>query len=195
MGGGSGPSLPTTSYALLGLLTLGPGLSGYELKQRADKTLRFFWFSPAMSQVYAELDRLERADLVTSTEVGGPGRRRTRRFTITPAGETRLRRWLAESEVDFPVLKHSVALRLFLGHLAEPEQTRQMLEVYLDRLEERIAELRQIRALLDHNLGPGDDPRLRYPALVAEWGQRYYASEIAAVRDLAELLDTHDQAQ
>jgi DNA-binding PadR family transcriptional regulator len=179
---GQDPSLPTTSYALLGLLTLGSGLSGYELKQRADKTLRFFWFSPALSQVYAELDRLERLGLVTSTEVAGPGRRSTRRFTITTAGETRLRRWLAESAVEFPVIKHSVALRLFLGHLAEPEQTREMLDVYLDRLEERIAELRQIRA------GLGDDPRLRYPALVAEWGLRYYASEIAAVRDLAQRL-------
>ena len=62
-----------------------------------------------------------------------------------------------------------------------------MLEVYIGRLEERIIELREIRATL------GDDVRLRYPALVAEWGQRYYASEIAAVRDLAELLDARDE--
>ena len=32
--------LPTTSYALLGLLTFGDDLTGYELKQRADRTLR-----------------------------------------------------------------------------------------------------------------------------------------------------------
>src|SRR5690625_1081633 len=101
--------LPATGYALLVLLSFGPELSGYELKQRADSTLRFFWFSPAMSQVYAELDRLERKGLVSSRKVAGPGRRRTRRFTLTEAGEEELRRWLAESEVEFPVLKHSVA--------------------------------------------------------------------------------------
>ena len=47
--------LPTTSYALLGLLSFGDELTGYELKQRADSTLRFYWVSPAMSQVYTEL--------------------------------------------------------------------------------------------------------------------------------------------
>ena len=45
--------LATTSYALLGLLAFGDGLTGYELKQRADKTLRFYWVSPAMIQVYS----------------------------------------------------------------------------------------------------------------------------------------------
>ena len=32
--------LPVTAYALLGLLTFGDELTGYELKQRADNTLR-----------------------------------------------------------------------------------------------------------------------------------------------------------
>lgn len=168
---------------MLGLLSFGPELSGYEIKQRADSTLRFFWFSPAMSQVYAELDRLERLGLVTSRRIPGPGRRRTRRFTITEEGEKELRRWLAETEVEFPVIKHSVALRLFLGHLAGAQATRTMLDSYVTQLTSRIEELRAIRE------GLGDDPHFRYPALVAEWGQRYYEAEIAAVRDLADRLD------
>jgi len=43
-------TLPTTSYALLGLLTFGDELTGYELKRRADNTLRFYWVAPAMSR-------------------------------------------------------------------------------------------------------------------------------------------------
>ena len=66
--------LPITSYALLGLLTFGDdpdaGLTGYELKQRADFTLRFYWVSPAMSQVYSELRRLTDAGLVRRTGSG-----------------------------------------------------------------------------------------------------------------------------
>ena len=177
------PTLPTTSYALLGLLSFGPPeLSGYEVKQRADSTLRFFWVSPAVSQVYGELDRLEKAGLVASRKTKGPGRRRTRRFTITPAGETELRRWVEETEVEFPVIKHSVALRLFFGHLAGPDSTRKVLDQYVSELETRIEELRAIRA------GLGDDPGFHYPALVAEWGQHYYGSEIEVVRDLADRL-------
>ena len=57
------PDLPITSYALLGLLTFGDELTGYELKQRADSTMRFYWTAPAMSQVYTELDRLARSEV------------------------------------------------------------------------------------------------------------------------------------
>ena len=50
--------IPVTGYAILGLLTFGDELTGYEIKQRADITLRFYWVSPAMSQIYTELRRL-----------------------------------------------------------------------------------------------------------------------------------------
>ena len=33
--------LPVTAYAILGLLTFGDELTGYEIKQRADMTLQF----------------------------------------------------------------------------------------------------------------------------------------------------------
>ena len=80
------------------------------------------------------------------------------------------------------MIKHSVALRLFFGHLASTRSTRQVLEDYIEQLEARIAELRSIHAKTH------DDPGLAYPGLVAEWGQRYYASEIDAVRSLADRL-------
>ena len=83
-------SLSTTSYALLGLLvfdseTSEHGLTGYELKQRADRTLRFYWVSPAMSQIYTELDRLSGSGYVQGVD-DTSGKRTTRRFRITPAG-------------------------------------------------------------------------------------------------------------
>ena len=73
--------LPVTSYALLGLLTFGDELTGYELKQRADFTLRFYWVSPAMSQVYSELARLTAAGLVRRR---GVGRGTTYTISATP---------------------------------------------------------------------------------------------------------------
>ena len=60
-------------------------MTGYELKQRADNTLRFYWVSPAMSQIYTELERLDRHGFVSSIEVED-GKRTTRRFTITQRG-------------------------------------------------------------------------------------------------------------
>src|SRR3954451_22230 len=107
--------LPTPSYALLGLLTLGDDLTGYELKQRADLTLRFYWVSPAMSQVYSELRRLGERGLVEPVVDDGG----TTRYRITDAGRAVLADWMDETPAGFPVLKHPVALRLLMGHVVD----------------------------------------------------------------------------
>ena len=94
--------LPVTSYALLGLLTFGDELTGYELKQRADMTLRFYWVAPAMSQIYSELARLTSHGLVEPTTSDGE-RRRTTTYRITAAGREALETWIAEGRAGFPV--------------------------------------------------------------------------------------------
>jgi DNA-binding PadR family transcriptional regulator len=174
--------LTATSYALLGLLAFGDGLTGYELKQRADKTLRFYWVSPAMSQVYSDLTRLEELALVeVSTQ--SRGRRTIRRYHLTDTGSTALREWLVRQPADFPTLKHPVALRLLMGHLIDPGVRRAMLDEYLQALDGRRIELQAVRDSL------GDEPAVRFPAMVADWGLDYYASERAMVRELRRRLE------
>ncbi|NQX12194.1 helix-turn-helix transcriptional regulator [Microbacteriaceae bacterium VKM Ac-2855] len=175
------PELPATSYALLGLLLFygrtETGVTGYELKQRADRTLRYYWVAPAMSQVYSELSRLVRAELVEAD----PGERRgATTYRITDAGEVALRRWLDDRTPEFPVLKHPVALRLLMGHLSTPEKMKSMLEDYLVALEIRRAELQGVRDML------GENPAVRYAAMVADWGLEYYDAETVTVTGLLE---------
>ncbi len=179
--------LPTTSYALLGLLTFGDELTGYELKRRADSTLRFYWVSPAMSQVYTELARLSGVGFVRShQEPGGPTR-----YQITPAGRRDLQRWLTQEPLDFPALKHPVALRLLLGHMMEPAGVDSMLEGYVAALAERRAELQQVHDGLEATVGQQQDP-FRFPRLVAEWGLEYYDGERAVVHNLLTRLRSDD---
>ncbi len=175
--------LPTTAYALLGLLTLGDDLTGYELKQRADRTLRFYWTSPAMSQVYTELGRLAEHGLVIARDDASAPVRRTRRYRITAPGQRALEEWLSSTQAEFPTLKHPVALRLLLGHLTHPQQTVGMLEDYLEQLAARREDLQQVRDSLGED-GDPDHVTHRYPRLVAEWGLDYYASERAIVTGL-----------
>ena len=181
--------LPTTSYAVLGLLTFGQELSGYELKQWADSTLRFYWTAPAMSQIYTELKRLAQRGLVLSREVGGGPGRTTTRYRVSAKGARELRRWLADSDPGFPLLKHPVALRLLLGHLLDPGQVRAMLEAYDQAL---AAQRRDLRAVLD---GIDNDPAFEFPAHVARWGLSYYDSEEAALRQVLNALPEGGAAQ
>lgn len=171
--------LPVTSYALLGLLTFGDELTGYELKQRADRTLRFYWVAPAMSQIYSELTRLTDDGLVEPTASTGK-RRRTTTYRITGRGQKALRGWMASSPTGFPVLKHTVLLKLLVGHAGEPEDIRTMLEEYVDELTAARADLRQVRDSLRGRDGPGEP--FHYPSVVADWGLDYFAAEARHTR-------------
>jgi DNA-binding PadR family transcriptional regulator len=179
-------SLSTTSFALLGLLvfdsqTSEHGLTGYELKQRADRTLRFYWSSPAMSQIYTELGRLSRHAFVEAID-DTSGKRTTRRFRITPEGREALTTWLHTSEHDFPVLKHPIALRLMLGSLMDPGEVDAMLDGYVDAVTARRKELQAVREML------GDNEAVAYPARVADWGLAYFDAEVEIVEKLRRTL-------
>lgn len=177
--------LSTTSYAILGLLVFegpdSPGMTGYEVKQRADKTLRFYWVAPAMSQIYTELAKLAALELVT-VSFAGPGGRRDRRYRISPNGMARLKHWQACSRPEFPVLKHPVALRLLMGGISSPQAMADMLADYRAALAERRADLLAVRESL------AGRPGFAYPAMVADWGLAYYDSEERIVAELADRL-------
>jgi DNA-binding PadR family transcriptional regulator len=171
--------LPVTAYALLGLLTFGDELTGYELKQRADNTLRFYWVAPAMSQIYTELTRLTEHGYVEPVTTHGQGRRTTA-YRITRAGESALHDWIGESRVGFPTLKHTVLLRLLIGHAAEPARMREMLEQYVVELADALRDLRRVRESLRGADAPGE--LFHYPSVVADWGLDYYAAETRHTR-------------
>jgi DNA-binding PadR family transcriptional regulator len=179
-------TLPVTAYALLGLLTFGDELTGYELKQRADNTLRFYWVAPAMSQIYTELTRLTRHGYVEPVASEGDGRRTTA-YRITPDGERALHGWIGEAPVGFPTLKHTVLLRLLIGHASEPERMREMLEEYVVELADARRDLREVRDSLRGADAPGQP--FHYPSVVADWGLDYYAAETRHTRRALARLD------
>lgn len=171
--------IPVTGYAILGLLTFGDELTGYEIKQRADITLRFYWVSPAMSQIYTELRRLAEHGMVEARPRKDGGREVTS-YAITEAGNTALREWMDGTPAGFPVLKHTVLLRLLIGHAAGPERSRAMLEDYLTELQQAIGDLAEVREALRGADEPGEP--FRFPSLVAEWGLDYFAAETTHAR-------------
>lgn len=176
------PDLTASGAAVLSLLAFGEA-SGYELRTRADATLRFFFAAPAMSQIYAELDRLAAAGLVASREAQRPGSRPGRVWRLTAKGRRRLARWAAEEPVPPPVYRDHLALRLMLGALVDPERLGQMVDEQRARIEADRADLQAVADGLDP-----DDPEVAHPALVAEWGLATYDAELAALTRVRERL-------
>ncbi|MFT4084780.1 MAG: PadR family transcriptional regulator [Nocardioides sp.] len=165
------PQLRATSWAVLGLLSFGEELSGYDLKKWADWSLRFFYWAPSFSQIYGELHKLEALGLTSSRVVTKDDLRNKRLYAITEAGQATLARWASEAPVETPVLKHGVMLRMWLGHTTDPDKLRAMLTEHRDRSEKM-----RVRAAADAE-GSADEPGWAYPQLVLQWSERYYADE------------------
>ncbi|MCX4694878.1 PadR family transcriptional regulator [Streptomyces sp. NBC_01408] len=178
--------LPPTAWAVLGLLSFPGERTGYELKKWADSSLRFFYWSPAISQIYAELRRLEELGYAASARSGPEEARAKRRYAITDAGRAALSGWAADvSEAGPPVLKHGLLLRIWLGHLAEPERLRAMVGEHLERTRGELAAVREAMGQA------GDVAEWAFPVLALRWSERQHLAELelaqALLADLADL--------
>ena len=140
--------LPTTSYVILGLLTFRE-MSGYDLKQLINKSITHFYWSPAKSQIYGELRRLESHGLVTMREVPQTLRPDKRLYRITSQGTEAMQKWLENSGVEPDSYKSALLLKMFFGHMLSPtmiggllEERRQQVERDLAACQKKAEELR-----------------------------------------------------
>lgn len=171
-----------TAWAILGLLSFGHELTGYELKKWADGSLRFFYWSPAISQIYSELKRLESSEYVSSRIIGHDDLRNKRVYQITPLGTDALRDWVEDAPVDPPMLKHSPLLRLWLGHLAEPDRLR---EIVLRHREYAVAMADNAK---EHVAG-AHERQMPMPAAVLHWAEQLYRNEVASADEMLAEID------
>ena len=183
------PRLRPTSYAVLGLLSFGQELSGFDMKRWADWSLKFFYWAPSFSQIYGELHKLETLGLVASRldENKHPQRKRGERekrvYRITGEGERAVTEWTTEAEPEPAVLKHGIMLRTWLGHTADPAKLREMVLAHR-------AQSERMRVLaLDHAEGAAPVDEWAYPVAVLNWSAQYYADECARADTLLAELD------
>lgn len=158
----------------MGLLSFGTRLTGYELRQWALGSTRFFWAAPAMSQIYREVERLSAAGLVNERDESGDSDRARTTFGLTDAGATELRRWVNEAPFEPPTLRHPTAFRLFLGHVGDRDRLIELLEAQREWADELLADLRVVDADL------AGDQRFKFARSVAAWGIEYYGAEVDA---------------
>lgn len=183
--------LAATSWALLGLLSYEHELSGYDIRKWIDWSMRFFYGSPAYSQIYSELKKLERLGLLTS-RVENTGTRNRRLYKITESGMDAVTRWAREAPVDPPTLKHAPLLRVTFGHLTDPARLKEVLQEHIAYVDEM-----QRKAAKDARWA-GADPSWAYAKIALDWAERYYASEreltLKLIKDLDEAEATFPKA-
>lgn len=136
--------LPTTSYALLGLLAHDP-MSGYELADLVSRSIANFW-PIEKSQVYGELGRLEGLGYLTATEVAQRGAPDKRVYALIDDGEQALDAWLEESGYQRERRRNAFLVKVFFGWKMAPGR----LEALLDRYRaDALAERDRLQAIVD----------------------------------------------
>ncbi len=106
-------------HAILGFLRYGP-LSGYDLKERFDLSVRHFW--PAdQSQIYRILAKLDEQGYTRVKVVEQENRPDRKVYAITKAGRKELHRWLTSPLEADDRRSASLVQVFFCGELADEE--------------------------------------------------------------------------
>lgn len=119
------PTLTTTSYAVLSLLSLRPWTT-YELAKQMQRSLHWIW-PRAESKVYEEPRKLVAHGLARARR-RYTGQRASTIYTITAAGRRALRNWVSRSGAPGPVLEFEAMLRVFAADRADVESLRRTLD-------------------------------------------------------------------
>lgn len=170
--------LPTTAYAVLGLLSAEQERTAYELKQLADSTIAHVFWAPAQSAIYTELQRLEGLGLASHRVEAESELRPRRLYRITDAGEDALAAWVREGRFEPAVVKNTTLLRTLYGDVVAADELAARVE---EQVEWAQAEIER----LERAVGEATEP---LQALVLEWALDRMKGELAASRRLADRL-------
>lgn len=106
-------------HGILGLLNY-CDMTGYEIMEVFRDSLNFFWKAQT-SQIYRELQGLEKQNWVSKTPVPQEGKPDKNVFAITQAGKQELLRWLEDSGPDLSPRKPILMKVFFMGERSREE--------------------------------------------------------------------------
>ena len=124
-------------HGLLGLINY-RDMTGYEIMEFFRNSLNYFW-NAQTSQIYRELQTLEKNGWATSQVLAQQGKPDKRIYSITEAGKEELSKWLHQNEFkprNYPVMLKA----FFLGELT-PEENLIYFEQYRAFCVEKLEEL------------------------------------------------------
>ena len=162
-------------HGVLGLLSYGD-MTGYEIMEVFRDSLAFFW-NANTSQIYRELQGLERRGFARSRVEEQEGRPNRRVYSLTEAGREELSRWLSPTEGDvlgdvqtrFPFL-----LRLFFMAEADPSKQQAYVQTLASLSERFVAAMENVPEIIgEYGSHEGNAEKSVFWMMTADFGMRY----------------------
>jgi DNA-binding PadR family transcriptional regulator len=130
-------------YIILGFL-VSKDMSGYDLKQRMERTISNF-FDASFGSIYPALKRLEERTLIASREIVENGKYK-KIYSIQEEGRDFFMGWLT-APVEFAKTKHDHLVRIFFYDLLTKENAEANLRDLVRQVEPLLRELEEYKAL------------------------------------------------
>lgn len=161
-------------HGLLGLLNYGD-MTGYELTRVFEDSLAFFW-QAQMSQIYRELNAMEKEGWLSSRTVIQTDKPNKKVYSITGAGKAELDRWLFKDLLgEFFTTRNSFLMQLFFSAGKGRKETLATLK----RTRDSVGNIMQRTKTIDDSirfygkeLSKVQDPV--YWEMTAQYGRAYY---------------------
>ena len=162
-------------HGLLGLLNYG-SMTGYELDKTFKDSLSFFWQAKT-SQIYRELDTMERHGWLTSERIIQNEKPNKRVYTITDSGKKELENWLSMPESDIADamrVRNAFLMRVFFAGETSTEQSLEMLRTYREKCMEASKGMSAAYdAISEYEVVVGNDEKSKYWKIVAIYGDEF----------------------
>lgn len=133
-----------TAYVILGMLSIEPNRSGYDIRKAIEGSVGYFWHE-SYGQIYPTLKRLVAEGLIAPARKPASSRQR-QEYALTKAGRMALRRWLAEPFENDPP-RNEFLLKLFFAREAAPGVARAHIDELQKRNRESLETMKQLRTI------------------------------------------------
>ena len=161
-------------HGLLGLLNYKSD-TGYDLDKSFKQSLNFFWKAQT-SQIYRELNKMEREGWLASETIIQMGKPNKKVYSITDNGREELNKWLHHHEsMEWVTLRSEFLMKLFLSGDKLLEENIEYLKQYQNKCRELMEGMKTTGAIIEKQAAAlGDRDSAFYWELTADYGFDYY---------------------
>ncbi|WP_167957729.1 PadR family transcriptional regulator [Anaerosporobacter faecicola] len=174
---------------ILGLLSH-EALTGYDIKNRMDTTLRMFW-GASYGSIYPTLNSMMKEELIVGENISTNGREKIQ-YTITEKGHQYLVQWL-NKEVEKDELRYETLLKVFFGRECGVEVTIHHIEAFEKKITEELQSLQMMEKVLE-GLNTTDQTHIYY-LLTAKFGVQTYRGYLQWCKEAKKLLRTIEKKE
>ena len=160
-------ALNSTSYTILGLLSVQSGISGYDIRKGIQQSIGYFW-AESFGQIYPALKRMAVDGLISPSQTRTKGRKQRQTYLITDAGRVALREWLSLPFHNEPP-RNEFLLKLFFAGSATPDIAIAHIQDLNERNRRWLVTIRNIEASIPPN--ESSNPHLPYWILTLRMGE------------------------